>query len=139
MDTSERELRDQRAALLQAVNAQDWKAIESFLHPDFSMGAIMGLRLSRHFVVPVFKLALKLIRGFQEEVEIERVRVDGDRVELLVVHVDHGRILGVFPEKVDKIRCKEVWEKVEGRWLMLYENYRVKQGPLKPGEPADEP
>jgi hypothetical protein len=139
MDAAEQELREQRAALLQAVNAQDWETVESFIHPDFSAGAIMGLRLSRKFVVPFGKWAVKFMGGFREEVEIERIHMDGDRAELLVMRVDHGSILGVLPEKVDRRRYKETWEKVDGRWLFLHEDYHVKQGPLKPDERADLP
>ena len=120
MNTDERELRDQRAALLKALNAKDWDAVKSVMHPSFKAKAILGLEFSRDFTVGAAKIALMAGTGFRENIQIDEVQIEGDRAELTVTRTDSQKVLGIFP-KEDVNRYKEIWEKFDGRWMMLGE------------------
>lgn len=120
METAEQELRDQREALLQAVNTQDWKTVESFLHASYTAKGILGLEFPRGFMIGLAKAALMVGRDFREMVQIDDVEIEGDRAELTITMTDSLKVLGLFP-KEDVRRAKEIWKKIEGRWMMLSE------------------
>jgi hypothetical protein len=118
MDAAEQELRDRRTALNEAVKARDWKVMESFLHPDFYERGILGIPLSRGLVLFLTKVALRLNSRFREDVQVEEVRIEGDKALLTVTRTDTFKLLGVIPRK-DIQRCTELWMNTNGRWLMM--------------------
>ena len=122
MDKVEQEVRDQRAALLQAVNAKDWDAVKSILHPSFYAKGILGFKFRRGLMFAAVKLMFMTCRAFREDMRIDDLQLEGDRAELTVTRTDSMKILGVFPKKATD-RYKEIWGKHEGRWLMLSEQH----------------
>ena len=118
MDTAEQELRDRRAALNEAVHARDWKVMESFLHPDFYERGILGIPIPRGFLLFLAKVAMRLNSRFQEKVQVEDVRIEGDKATLTVTRTDTFKLLGVIPRRETQ-RCTELWINANGSWLMM--------------------
>ena len=122
MDNVEQELRDQRVALLHAVNAKDWNAVKTILHPSFVAKGWLGIQFSRGFMFAAIKLMHVTCRGFREEMRIDDLQIEGDQAELTVTRTDSLKILGIFP-KVATDRYTEMWGMLEGRWRMLSEKH----------------
>lgn len=124
MDTAELELRNQRDALLRAVNARDWKGVKTFMHPKVWAGGLGGTKLSYDFLIVIIRLSLMFASDFREELEIEKIEIEGSLANLTVIRTDSMKMLGLIPKK-DVRRYSEVWEKVDGCWLMLSEDYHI--------------
>jgi ketosteroid isomerase-like protein len=120
------EVRERRQALLDAVNARDLEALKSCLAPSFIAVAKYRIlffdtesAMDYQAMLDHAERTFKTARTFREEIEIEKVEIDGDTAVLTTTLIDDAAFLGI--RQHSEQHGFETWKKINGRWMFLRE------------------
>jgi len=117
----EQELRKQREALLNAVNAHDLDAIRTLVDPSYEGKDDAGTVVIKH--EKAIDYAAGLFRKhpeYREALEIEDLEIAGDVARLTTRRIE--RYTGLFGSaRTRDARQVETWLEREGRWVLAEE------------------
>jgi len=94
--SDQQQLRQQREALLQAVNRHDLEVVRSFIHPSFDGKSKSGSTFADYPDTIRGLERLLAWTNYQETVAIENIEVSGDRAKLVLRRVARGQFSQAF-------------------------------------------